>query len=65
MIEVAIVSLQRALIADGNEIPAGSADFAARPLAPDPDGLADAGAPAAATGSSGGTAKVNAGGVDS
>ncbi|MGD0121803.1 MAG: DUF1385 domain-containing protein [Candidatus Limnocylindrales bacterium] len=32
MIEVAIVSLERALIADGNEVPAGSAEFAARPL---------------------------------
>ena len=35
MIEVAIVSLERALIADGNEVPAGSADFAARPLDPE------------------------------
>jgi hypothetical protein len=34
MIEVAIVSLQRALIADGAEIPAGSADFHSRPLNP-------------------------------
>jgi uncharacterized protein YqhQ len=32
MIEVAIVSLQRALVADGNEIPAGSAVLACRPL---------------------------------
>jgi uncharacterized protein YqhQ len=35
MIEVAIVSLERALIADGNEVPTGSADFAARPLNPE------------------------------
>ena len=35
MIEVAIVSLQRALVADGAEIPAGSADFHSRPLNPD------------------------------
>jgi uncharacterized protein YqhQ len=35
MIEVAIVSLQRALEADGAEIPAGSADFHSRPLNPD------------------------------
>ncbi|HEU6439103.1 MAG TPA: DUF1385 domain-containing protein [Terriglobales bacterium] len=34
MIEVAIVSLQRALLADGAEIPAGSADFHSRPLNP-------------------------------
>ena len=34
MIEVAIVSLQRALIADGADIPAGSADFHSRPLNP-------------------------------
>jgi uncharacterized protein YqhQ len=33
MIEVAIVSLQRALTADGAEIPAGSAAIAARPMA--------------------------------
>jgi uncharacterized protein YqhQ len=32
MIEVAIVSLEKALLADGNEIPAGSAEFACRPL---------------------------------
>ena len=32
MIEVAIVSLERALIADGNELPAGSALLACRPL---------------------------------
>jgi uncharacterized protein YqhQ len=35
MIEVAIVSLQRALIADGREIPEGSAQFASRPLESD------------------------------
>jgi uncharacterized protein YqhQ len=34
MIEVAIVSLQRALVADGGEIPAGSAHFASRPIEP-------------------------------
>jgi uncharacterized protein YqhQ len=38
MIEVAIVSLQRALVADGNEIPAGSAVLACRPMS-----LGDAG----------------------
>ncbi len=37
MIEVAIVSLERALIADGNELPAGSAEFASRPLNPAPE----------------------------
>ena len=47
MIEVAIVSLQRALIADGAEIPAGSADFHSRPLNPadaeaNPSGLPSA-----------------------
>ena len=35
MIEVAIVSLQRALVADGAEIPEGSAVLLSRPLAPD------------------------------
>ena len=35
MIEVAIVSLQRALVADGAEIPAGSAVIPSRPLSPD------------------------------
>jgi uncharacterized protein YqhQ len=35
MIEVAIVSLQQALLADGNEIPAGSAVLACRPLSAD------------------------------
>ncbi len=57
MIEVAIVSLQRALVADGAEIPAGSADYRSRPLDP-----ADT---AAAPGSSEGTVKVNTAGVDS
>jgi uncharacterized protein YqhQ len=37
MIEVAIVSLEHALIADGRDIPAGSSEFAARPLDPDKD----------------------------
>ncbi len=35
MIEVAIVSLQRALVADGNEIPAGSITLASRPMYPE------------------------------
>jgi uncharacterized protein YqhQ len=34
MIEVAIVSLERALIADGAEVPAGSADYGCHPLNP-------------------------------
>ncbi len=34
MNEVAIVSLQKALLADGNEIPAGSSVFECRPLRP-------------------------------
>jgi uncharacterized protein YqhQ len=37
MIEVAIVSLEQALTADGNDVPAGSADYAARPLNPATD----------------------------
>jgi uncharacterized protein YqhQ len=37
MIEVAIVSLQRALAADGAEIPAGSSDFHSRPLTAEVD----------------------------
>jgi uncharacterized protein YqhQ len=41
MIEVAIVSLQRALIADGGEIPPGSAQFASRPIEPDLGGASD------------------------
>ena len=47
MIEVAIVSLERALVADGNEIPEGSGDFAARPLNPEAESLAAAAAPLA------------------
>jgi uncharacterized protein YqhQ len=38
MIEVAIVSLQQALVADGREIPEGSAVFASRPMESDPNG---------------------------
>jgi uncharacterized protein YqhQ len=64
MIEVAIVSLQRALVADGNDIPAGSADFAARPLNPETD-LGPAAGSAEATSSSAGTAKVKPEGLDS
>jgi uncharacterized protein YqhQ len=41
MIEVAIVSLQRALIADGREIPEGSAQFASRPMESDLGGRED------------------------
>jgi uncharacterized protein YqhQ len=37
MIEVAIVSLQQALAANGAEIPAGSSTFATRPLSPEKD----------------------------
>ena len=37
MIEVAIVSLEQALIADGNDVPAGSTDYDARPLNPETD----------------------------
>jgi uncharacterized protein YqhQ len=48
MIEVAIVSLQRALTADGVEIPPGSASLASRPLDPEADGGAIATAPAGA-----------------
>ena len=77
MIEVAIVSLERALVADGNEIPDGSSDYAARPLDPDAESLAAAAAPspaptptataatASAMSSSAGTAEANRGGVDS
>jgi uncharacterized protein YqhQ len=53
MIEVAIVSLERALIADGNEVPAGSADFAARPLYPDEPATTDSSPDPAAVGASG------------
>jgi uncharacterized protein YqhQ len=45
MIEVAIVSLERALIADGAEIPAGSAVLACRTLNPDVDGAGSGPAP--------------------
>jgi len=48
MIEVAIVSLERALVADGGEIPAGSAVPACRPLNDDPDGGGITTAPAGA-----------------
>jgi uncharacterized protein YqhQ len=56
MIEVAIVSLQRALVADGNDVPAGSIDPASRPMYPERE-----------TGntSSSRTAEVNSGGVNS
>ena len=69
MIEVAIVSLQRALVADGAEIPAGSADFHSRPLNPDLESDADQARvnAAALTGprSSEGTVKANSEGVRS
>jgi uncharacterized protein YqhQ len=42
MIEVAIVSLERALVADGNEIPAGSMDLASRPMYPEREATAAA-----------------------
>jgi uncharacterized protein YqhQ len=61
MIEVAIVSLERALVADGNEIPAGSGYFAARPLNPEAESLAEAAAPVAVAE----PAAVNPAGVDS
>jgi uncharacterized protein YqhQ len=48
MIEVAIVSLQRALTADGAEIPPGSASLASRPLDPEAGDGAIATAPAGA-----------------
>ena len=62
MIEVAIVSLEQALTADGNDVPSGSADYPARPLNPvtDLEVKADAGAAR----SSFGTAKVKAEGLD-
>jgi len=34
MIEVAITSMEEALVADGNEIPAGSTDFEREPMRP-------------------------------
>ena len=55
MIEVALVSLERALIADGNELPPGSAVLACRPLSAAADfgagagGAAGPGAPEAAS----------------
>jgi uncharacterized protein YqhQ len=50
MIEVALVSLQRALIADGNEIPEGSTVLACRPLSAAADlGAGKAGGPEAAS----------------
>jgi uncharacterized protein YqhQ len=49
MIEVAIVSLERALIADGGEIPEGSAVLACRPLNPDVDGDGSGSAPGGAS----------------
>jgi uncharacterized protein YqhQ len=54
MIEVALVSLQRALVADGNEIPAGSAVLPSRPLSASADLGADddAGPEAPAAGAS-------------
>jgi uncharacterized protein YqhQ len=64
MIEVAIVSLQRALVADGAEIPAGSAVLFSRPLSPDQAGD-DEGSEGAAARSSAGTPKVNPEGIDS
>jgi uncharacterized protein YqhQ len=45
MIEVAIVSLERALVADGAEVPPGSSTLASRPMYPDAGG--DAGGAAA------------------
>ena len=44
MIEVAIVSMEQALIADGESVPAGSADFAQRPMRLEPAAVADAAA---------------------
>ena len=42
MIEVAIVSMEQALIADGESVPAGSADFEQRPMRLEPAAAADA-----------------------
>jgi uncharacterized protein YqhQ len=62
MIEVAIVSLERAIGADGGELPAGSAVLACRPLDPmDADGTGSV----APLRSSEGTPKVNSEGIDS
>jgi uncharacterized protein YqhQ len=41
MIEVAIVSMEQALIADGESVPAGSADFEQRPMRLEPAAAAD------------------------
>jgi uncharacterized protein YqhQ len=41
MIEVAIVSMEQALIADGESVPAGSADFEQRPMRLEPAAPAD------------------------
>jgi uncharacterized protein YqhQ len=65
MIEVAIVSLQRALIADGREIPEGSAELAARPMDSDPDGGQDGATAELASSGSAGTAKIEPVGLDS
>ena len=69
MIEVALVSLQRALVADGNPVPEGSAVLACRPLSAQKDlgaegegGASDVEAGAdAANSSSEGIAKANSG----
>jgi hypothetical protein len=45
MIEVAIVSMEQALVADGESIPSGSADFEQRPMRLGPTPAVD-GAPA-------------------
>ena len=45
MIEVAIVSMEQALVADGESIPAGSADFEQRPMRLGPAPAAVDGAP--------------------
>jgi hypothetical protein len=41
MIEVAIVSMEQALVADGESIPAGSGDFERRPMRLEPAAVAD------------------------
>ena len=53
MIEVAIVSMEQALVADGETVPAGSGDFARRPMATEApsDDVAAAAATMGATGS--------------
>jgi uncharacterized protein YqhQ len=62
MIEVAIVSLQKALVADGNAVPEGSVSLASRPMYPE---RAEAAEATEATSSSAGTARVSSGGADS